>query len=220
MKSDSIGRGERSIGAEGIPKIVSIAIGTSAGGVDALYKILPKFPKTDSFAVFIAMHIPSQVTDSISDRLDRKCRLNVKRARDGAIVEPGTAYLIPGDYHAVIKEHEEKAVFTLNKGPKVNFVRPSIDVLMMSVAEVFKENSIGVLLTGIGSDGAQGMKNIKDAGGATIAQDRETSSVFSMPKSAIEFDCVDKVLPLQDIPREAMNLIDEKTIHPVNKYKQ
>jgi two-component system chemotaxis response regulator CheB len=195
-----------------IPKIISIAIGTSSGGVLALYDILPKFPKTDSYALFIALHIPSGVVDSIVRRLDIRCPLKVKRARHGMSTEPGTAYIVPGDYHAEIMARGGVGIINLNKGPKVNFVRPSIDVLMESISDVFKENSIGVLLTGIGSDGARGMKAVKDAGGATIAQDKETSAVFSMPKSAIDKGCVDRVLPLKDIPGGTLRVIEEKTL--------
>ncbi len=126
-------------------------------------------------------------------------------------IEPGTIYFIPHDYHGkVIKKVMQEAI-VLNKGSKVNSARPSIDILMKSVAEVFRENSIGVLLTGMGHDGALGIKAIKNFGGMTIVQDRNTSSVFSMPKSAIELYCVDRVLPLQEIPGEILQFTDEKS---------
>jgi two-component system chemotaxis response regulator CheB len=188
-----------------------VAIGTSTGGIFALHDLLPKFPKTNTYTILIAMHIISpEVIDATAKRLDELCPLKVKMAHHGMAAEPGTAYFIPGDYHAETKEYGEVVLINLHKGPKVNFVRPSVDVLMKSVAEAFKENSVGVLLTGMGMDGAQGIKAIKEAGGATIVQDKGTSAVFSMPESATELDCVDKVLPLQDIPGETMNAIDEK----------
>lgn len=188
-----------------------MAIGTSTGGISAFHDILPKFPKTNTYAILIAMHIISpEVVEATAKRLDELCPLWIRMAHHGMSIEPGTAYFIPSDYHAEATEYGETVLINLHKEPKVNFVRPSVDVLMKSVAEVFKENSIGILLTGMGMDGAQGIKAIKDAGGATIVQDKGTSAVFSMPKSATELDCVDKVLPLLDIPKETLDLIDEK----------
>lgn len=196
-----------------MPKILSVAIGTSTGGIAALCEILPKFPKTDIYAMFIALHLfpSSEIANSIAKRLDSLCQLKVKKAEHGTTVVSGNAYFLPGGYHTEVKEEGGDVAIVLNKRPKVNFVRPSIDVLMKSVAEVFKEKSTGVLLTGMGKDGSMGMKAVKEAGGNTLAQDESTSSVFSMPRSAIKLGCVDKVLPLQDIPRETLCIMEEKT---------
>ncbi|MBU2559709.1 chemotaxis protein CheB [archaeon] len=188
-----------------------MAIGTSSGGIKAFYEILPDFSKNDAYAVLIVVHMnQKEVSDSFAKRLNEKCQLEVKSATHAMTIEPGTAYVIPGGFHAEVLKKGEEAIISLHEGPKVNFVRPSIDVLMKSVAEVFKENSIGILLTGMGMDGAQGMKAIKDAGGSTIAQNKTTSAVFSMPRHAIELDCVDKVLPLQEIRDETIKLVEEK----------
>jgi two-component system chemotaxis response regulator CheB len=157
------------------------------------------------------MHIISpEVVESTAKRLDELCSLRVKMAGHGMAIESGTAYFMPCDYHAETKEYGEVTMINLNKEPKVNFVRPSVDVLMKSVAGVFKENAIGVLLTGMGMDGAHGMKAIKDAGGSIVVQDSDTSSVFQMPEAAIDLRCVDKVLPLQEIPDETIKLVEEK----------
>ena len=131
-------------------------------------------------------------------------------AKHGETIKPGTIYIISGGFHGEVVKRDEDIIISLNEGPKVNHVRPSVDVLMNSVAEVYKENSVGVLLTGMGTDGAHGMKAIKDAGGTTIAQDERTSAVFAMPKSAIDLGCVDRVLPLQDIPDEILKQVEEK----------
>jgi two-component system chemotaxis response regulator CheB len=189
-----------------------VAIGTSTGGIAALHDILPEFPKTGTYAILIAMHIISpEVVDTTAKRLNELCSLKVKMAEHGMSVEPGAAYIIPSDYHAETKEYGEVVLINLSKDPKVNFVRPSVDVLMKSVAGVFKENSIGILLTGMGMDGARGMKAIKDAGGSTMVQDQDTSSVFQMAEAAIDLSCVDTVLPLEFIPKKTMKWIDEKT---------
>lgn len=150
------------------------------------------------------------MVNSMSRRLDERCPLRVKRAYHNMIVEPDTAYIMPGGHHGEVVEEDGDVKIILNKGPKVNYARPSIDVLMKSVAEVFDEKSVGTLLTGMGVDGAMGMKAIKEAGGATIAQDKETSAVFTMPRAAIELGCVDKVVPLQNIPDEIVKILEKK----------
>jgi two-component system chemotaxis response regulator CheB len=188
-----------------------VAIGTSSGGIKAFYEILPDFSRENSYAVFIVVHMcQKEVSESLAKRLDEKCQLEVKSATHAMTIEPGTAYVIPGGFHGEVLKRGEAAIISLHEGPKVNFVRPSIDVLMKSVAGVFKENSIGILLTGMGMDGARGMLAIKDAGGSTMVQNKNTSAVFSMPRHAIELDCVGKVLPLQEIQSETIKLIEEK----------
>lgn len=188
-----------------------MAIGTSTGGIAALHEIFPEFPKSDSYAILIAMHIISpKVVDNLAKRLNEMSSLEVKMANQGMLIEPGTAYFMPCDYHAETKREGGDVVINLHKGPKVHFVRPSIDVFMASVADVFKENTIGVLLTGMGMDGAQGIKAVKDAGGSTMVQDSDTSSVFQMPEAAIDLRCVDTVLPLEFIPKKTIYWINEK----------
>jgi two-component system chemotaxis response regulator CheB len=167
----------------------------------------------DSYVIFIVQHITPEAEDALIDQLDAKSLIKVKKAEHGMLIEPGNAYFLPADYHANVEELGRGVAIKLYDGPKVNFVRPSIDVFMKSVAELFKENAIGVLLTGMGRDGAHGLKAIRDAGGATIAQDEETSPTFTMPSSAIMLGCVDKVLPLQDIFEEIMNLINQKALN-------
>lgn len=183
--------------------IKAVAIGSSIGGMDALHRLLPKF-KTDSYSLFVIQHINAALVERFVKQLSRKCILDVEFGRDGMPVEAGKIYFPPGDNHMKIKIQDGVSIISLNKNPPVNFVRPSIDVLMKSIAETFKENSVGVILTGIGKDGAEGMRSIKKNGGKTIAQDEATSVVFSMPKSAIDTGCVNRVLPLHEIYEEIM----------------
>jgi two-component system chemotaxis response regulator CheB len=150
------------------------------------------------------------VEDPLIDQLDAKSLIKVKKAEQGMRTEPGNAYFLPADYHAGVEEQGGRVSINLYEGPEVNFVRPSIDVFMKSVAKLFKENAIGVLLTGMGRDGAQGMKAIKDAGGATIAQNEETAPIFRMPGSAIMLGCVDKVLPPPEIFEKIMDIINKR----------
>lgn len=184
-------------------EIKAVVIGASIGGMDALHRLLPRF-KTDSYALFVIQHISAGLLERFVKQLGRKCVLDAEFGRDGIPVEAGRIYFPPGDTHMEIKILDGVPAISLNKNPPVNFVRPSIDVLMKSVAETFKENSVGVILTGIGKDGAEGMKSIKKSGGKTIVQDETTSAVFSMPKSAIDARCADKILPLDQIYEEIM----------------
>ncbi len=195
-----------------IKKIIPVVIGASTGGVAALYDVMPKLEKTDSCTVLAVIHMAiPEALDSLVKRLDRMGPLEVKIATNGMKIYPGSAYFMPCGYHGRVKERAGNTKIILNDRPKVNYVRPSVDVLMTSAAEVFKGNSVGIQLTGMGHDGAAGMKAIKDARGSTIAQNEKTSSVFSMPRSAIELDCVDKVLPLPEIAEEAMALVNKKS---------
>jgi two-component system chemotaxis response regulator CheB len=201
------------MGGKKIQKIVSVVIGTSTGGIYALHEILPKFRKTNTYAISIVMHIISpDVVKNLAKRLDGLCALDVKIAKQGLPIEPDNVYFMPCDYHAEIKREGGGAVINLHKGPKVNFVRPSVDVLMKSIADVFKEDSIGVLLTGMGMDGSNGLKEIKNSGGSTIVQNVKESAVAQMPQSAIFLDCVDSVLSLELIPTKTQLLIDKKTL--------
>lgn len=164
----------------------------------------------DSYVIFIIQHTTPEVEDALIEQLDERCSINVKKAEHGMYIEPGNAYFLPADYHAGVEETNGRVSIRLYDGPRVNFVRPSIDVFMESAAKLFGENAIGVLLTGMGRDGAQGMLAIKNAGGQTIAQNEETAPIFRMPSSAIMLGCVDKVLPPNEIFTKIMDIINKK----------
>lgn len=186
-------------------KIVVIA--SSTGGPQSLLKIFPKFPEDIDAAILVVQHMPPKFTNSFAKRLDSISRIEVKEAEDGDVIEKGKAYIAPGGYHMEVSIYNKKPKIKLNKKPKINGVRPSADPTMITAAEVFKSKTVGVVMTGMGSDGARGLAKIKEAGGITIAQDRETSIIFGMPKAAIELGVVDHVVPLGNIPYTVLSAL-------------
>ncbi|MEM2241972.1 MAG: chemotaxis response regulator protein-glutamate methylesterase [Candidatus Bathyarchaeia archaeon] len=179
-----------------------VLIGASTGGPPAIEKILSCLPEAAP-PILIVQHMPPGFTRSFAERLNRYCKFEVKEAEEGDRIQPGKALIAPGGYHMIVGS--DKRVH-LDESPPIHGVKPAVDPMMMTAAEVFKSKNVGVLLTGMGSDGALGMKMVKQHGGYTIAQDEETSVIFSMPKAAIEAGCVDKILPLAEIPIEIMRV--------------
>ncbi|MDY6864677.1 MAG: chemotaxis response regulator protein-glutamate methylesterase [Halobacteriota archaeon] len=177
-----------------------IAIGSSTGGPSALMEVIPRLPKNTP-PVLIVQHMPAGFTKTFAERLDKESSINVREAAEGDKIESGTALLAPGDYHMVVKGNER---IHLTKDPPINFVRPAVDPMMESVADIYGKNVIGVILTGMGSDGAVGLSAIKRRNGQTIAQDKDSCVVFGMPGAAVDTGCVDKVTPLSDIPEEIL----------------
>jgi len=141
--------------------------------------------------------------------MDSVSPLSVCEARDGQQVVPGHAYIAPGDQHLMLVRDGARYVCRLNDGPPVNRHRPSVDVLFRSVAAHAGLNAVGVILTGMGDDGAQGLKEMREAGAPTIAQDEQTSVVWGMPGQAVKLGGVDKILPLEAIPAQIMRLVEE-----------
>jgi len=183
-----------------------VAIGTSTGGPKALQEIIPLLPRSIPAGIVIVQHMPKGFTKSLADRLDSLSQLTVREAQDGDELVPGLALIAPGDYHLEVQRTTTKTVVRLNQQPPVGGHRPSVDVMMKSVAAAGLVN-IGVILTGMGQDGVEGMELIKKNGGQTIAQDQDTCIVFGMPKVAIERNCIDKVVPLQKIALEIMRML-------------
>lgn len=176
-----------------------VAVGASTGGTEALKELLSPLP-ADFPGVVIVQHMPEAFTHQFSERLDSLCKIRVKEAQDGDRILPGHALLAPGGHHmAVIRKGMEYGVHVY-RGERVNRHLPSVDVLFSSCARSMGKNGLGVLLTGMGADGARGMLEMKQAGAYNIAQDESTSVVFGMPKEAIRLDAVDQVLPLDQIP--------------------
>jgi two-component system chemotaxis response regulator CheB len=175
-----------------------IVIGASTGGTEAIREVLQQLPP-DSPAVLITQHMPSGFTRSFAARLDGLCRITVSEAVDGERVLPGHAYIAPGDRHLRLARSGANYMVMLDDAPPVNRHRPSVDVLFRSVAALAGPNALGVMLTGMGSDGAKAMLEMKAAGSFNIAQDEATCIVFGMPKEAIACGAVDEVLPLQRI---------------------
>ncbi len=186
----------------GKPRIV--AVGASTGGPRAIGELVTALPPELPVTICVVQHMPIGFTRSFAERLDRQCSLHVVEAEEGQVVEPGGVYVAPGGSHMVLARQGERLVVALTQAPAVHSVRPSIDVLMQSVADVGGRDTLGILLTGMGSDGVEGLAAIKAAGGTTIVQDRETSTIFGMPRAAIQRGVADQILPLSQIPGALM----------------
>ncbi|MCX7897865.1 MAG: chemotaxis response regulator protein-glutamate methylesterase [Rhodocyclaceae bacterium] len=178
-----------------------IAIGTSTGGTQALEAILTQLPRVIP-GIVIVQHMPEKFTAMFAERLNDLCEIEVREAKDGDRVLPGRALIAPGGRHMMLKRSGAQYYVEVRDGPPVNRHKPSVDVLFRSVAQAAGRNAMGIIMTGMGDDGARGMKEMHDAGALTIAEDETTCVVFGMPKMAIELGGVDKVLPLHGIPQE------------------
>ncbi|WP_028455139.1 protein-glutamate methylesterase/protein-glutamine glutaminase [Chitinilyticum litopenaei] len=175
-----------------------IIVGASTGGTEALKEFLQPMP-ADAPAILIAQHMPELFTRSFAARLDSLCRITVKEAEQGERILPGHAYIAPGHSHLLLGVSGANYVCELSQAPPVNRHRPSVDVLFRSAANLAGRNAIGVILTGMGKDGAQGMLEMKQAGAYNFAQNEQSCVVFGMPKEAIALGGVDEVLDLREI---------------------
>ncbi len=196
-------------GGKGLIDVV--AIGTSTGGPSALQIVLPKFPKETAFGILVVQHMPPGFTGPLAKRLDSLCDIHIKEAEEGDTVEPGVALVAPSGFHMKAKKRRgsgdspgTSCMIKLDTDPADAVHRPSIDVLFHSVAVNYGSRAIGIIMTGMGSDGVNGMKEIKEMGGFTIAQDEATSAIFGMPRVAIANNAVDKVLPVTSIAEEVL----------------
>ncbi len=183
-----------------------IVVGASTGGVKAISVFLEALP-ADAPGVLIVQHMPENFTKSFAERLNGLCKISVKEAEDGDIVKQGRALIAPGNHHLLLKKRGPQYYVEVKGGPLVNRHRPSVDVLFRSAALYAGKKSIGVLLTGMGDDGAKGLLEMKQAGAKTIAQDEKSSIVFGMPKEAIALHAVDKILHLNDIAGYVMQSV-------------
>jgi len=178
-----------------------IAIGASTGGTEAVKEVLMGLP-SDVPGIVIAQHIPASFSTSFARRLDEYSNLRVREAKGGEQILPGHVYLAPGDKHLIIERTGAKYICKLNDGPDVNRHKPSVDVLFRSVAQSAGPNAMGIMLTGMGADGAQGMLEMKNAGAFNVAQDERTSVVWGMPGAAVKLKAVSKELPLDAVAKE------------------
>jgi len=175
-----------------------IAIGASTGGTEAIATVLRAFPK-EAPATVVVQHIPPQFSRAFANRLNEMCQIDVKEAEDGDALRPGLALIAPGDFHMLLRKSGGRYFVNVKTGPRVCYQRPAADVLFCSVAEAAQANAIGALLTGMGSDGAQGLLKMRQAGARTIAQDEASCVVFGMPREAIQLGAAGQVLPLDRI---------------------
>lgn len=188
-----------------------IAVGASTGGTEALRVLLSAMP-VNSPPIVVVQHMPEKFTRAFAERLDRECVIDVSEARDGVPLRNGLALIAPGNFHLLVNRNVTSLVVNVIDGPLVSRHRPSVDVLFRSVAVAVGLNAVGVIMTGMGDDGAEGLREMKDAGAVTIAQDEATCVVFGMPREAICRGAVDFVVPLEKIARQALGSLNTEKI--------
>lgn len=192
-----------------------IAIGSSTGGTRALETVLTQLP-LGLPGVVIVQHMPPVFTKSFAERLNQLCAVKVKEAEDGDLIQNGHVLIAPGNYHMLVEKSGAKYYTRIRQGPPVHHQRPAVDVLFNSVASAAGVNAMGVILTGMGADGAKGMLNMKEAGAFTIGQDEETCVVYGMPREAWKLGAVMKQLPLPHIAGAIISHMKEKILEPTS----
>jgi len=183
-----------------------IAIGASTGGTEALKNVLTKMP-SNSPGIVVVQHMPAHFTTAFAERLNGICQMSVKEAEDNDSVTPGTVLIAPGNYHMIFRRSGARYYVEIKTGPMVHHQRPAVDILFKSTAKYAGANAIGVILTGMGADGAEGLLEMKQAGASTIAQDEKSCVVFGMPKEAIKLGAADKIVPLDQIAQEIIRMV-------------
>lgn len=186
-----------------------IAVGSSTGGTEAIKEILTRMPP-DAPGMVLSQHIPEAFSAPFARRIDSLSAMNVCEAQDGQQILPGHAYIAPGSHHLIVVRDGARYLCRLSDGPPVNRHRPSVDVLFRSVAQCVGSNAIGVLLTGMGKDGALGLKEMQEAGSHTIAQDEKTSVVWGMPGEAVKLGAANEIQPLEAIAECLLSLPDTR----------
>jgi len=193
-----------------------IAVGASTGGTEAIRELLTGLP-ADSPAVVIAQHIPPAFSAPFARRMDSLCALSVCEPVDGQHIMAGHVYIAPGGRHLLVERDGARYRCRLNDGPPVNRHCPSVDVLFRSVAQQVGPNAVGVILTGMGDDGARGLKEMHATGAPTVAQDEHSSVVWGMPGAAVKMGAIDEVMSLDKIAAAVMRLVGSAGIQPVEK---
>jgi two-component system chemotaxis response regulator CheB len=199
-------RAELPKGPGATPPTAIVALGVSTGGPKALQEILPLLPGDLPVPILVVQHMPAGFIAPFAERLNSLCAITVCQASQGAIVRPGVAYFAPAGSHMTVdRSIAARTVIRLSAKPESQLHVPSVDVLMQSVATEFRSQAMGIILTGMGLDGAQGMSAIHREGGFTLGQDEATSAVYGMPRACAEMGILDKVVPLSQIPHEILH---------------
>ena len=188
-----------------------VIVGASTGGTEALKDFLTMLP-VDSPGLVIVQHMPEHFTASFAERLDSLCQIAVREAEDGDLVQRGQALIAPGNHHMLLKRQGKSYYVEIKDGPLVSRHRPSVDVLFRSAAKYAGKNAIGIIMTGMGDDGAKSMKEMHDAGAFNIAQNEATCIVYGMPAEAVKAGAVDKIVPLEQIAETMLNYARLKQI--------
>jgi two-component system, chemotaxis family, protein-glutamate methylesterase/glutaminase len=186
-----------------------VALGASTGGTEALKAVLTQLPPSCP-GIVIVQHMPPRFTTAFANRLNTLCQIEVREAKNGDSLYPGLALIAPGNYHMVLKRSGARYYVEVKTGPLVCHQRPSVDVLFHSVAQYAGANAVGVIMTGMGADGAQGMAEMRQVGARTIAQDEASCVVYGMPKEAVRQGGVERVVTLNDIPGAIYQMLDSK----------
>jgi len=186
-----------------------IAMGASTGGISAIQDILPHLP-ADMPGMVVTQHIPAGFSGAFAARMNSLCAMEIREAAPGDVLRKGMVLIAPGDYHLVLRSGPAGYAVELQQGPPVCYQRPAVDVMFASVAKVAGPHAIGVLLTGMGTDGAKGMLALKQAGGTTIAQDEASCVVYGMPREAARLGAVSTVASLADIPRVLIETVQQR----------
>ena len=193
--------------AKGRAQVDVLAIGTSTGGPNALGEVIPMLPADLGVPVVIVQHMPPLFTKLLADRLEMKSPLKVREGTEGGTLQPGEAWLAPGDFHMVVANKGTSVEIQLNQAPPENSCRPAVDVLFRSVVEVYGSRTLAVVMTGMGQDGLRGCEYVREAGGQVLVQDEATSIVWGMPGAVAEAGLHDRVLPLDQIGPEIVRRI-------------
>ena len=189
-----------------------VGIGVSTGGPRALLEVIPRLPASFPAPVLLVQHMPPMFTTQLAQNLDRQSALRVKEARNGEPVQKGVVYIAPGDYHMEVRSSGRAKTIYLHQGPPENGCRPAVDPLFRSLAEIYGGGVVGVVLTGMGHDGREGARKIKEKGGLVIAQDEKTSTVYGMPRAVAEAGLADFILPLPEIPLKLQEIFMRKGV--------
>ncbi len=184
-----------------------IAIGASTGGTEAIKKVLTRLPQ-NSPGIVVVQHMPAQFTTSFAERMNELSQMRVAEAKNGDTVANGQVLIAPGNYHMLLRRSGARYYVEVKKGPLVHYQRPAADVLFKSVAKYAGANALGIILTGMGKDGAAGMLSMKKAGSINIAQDEASCVVFGMPKEAINIGAVDHVHDIHSIAQKTISLLE------------
>jgi two-component system, chemotaxis family, protein-glutamate methylesterase/glutaminase len=194
--------------------ILAVAIGSSTGGPKALEQILPQLPHDLSVPLLIVQHMPPGFTATFAERLNSLCAISVREAVGRDPVEPGIAYIAPAGIHMRIERRlgDSRVIIALDPWPSLALHIPSIDVMMKSVADIYQDHSMGIILTGMGTDGAEGMRAIQRAGGITLGQDQESCTVYGMPRVCAELGVLKHTVPLSDI---ALHIVHATRVQPL-----